>query len=185
MLQTIFNVLTDAAGQAFALTKVTIGLAIDGTINGLLAFIGVDPDGNAAAAKFNAEGALIVTSDGGALTVGAPITLAAGSQTKNVETEVGTVALEASKKYGQVLCQVMGTRDSLWRLAWVEDNGGTPVETTIGYGVTGPGEVMEKICPSIQEFTTAATGDQVLKLYHTPLDKESDVYANVGASKLD
>lgn len=186
MLNQIFKILKDATtGEAYALTKRVVGDVMDATVDAMAVFIGKDVDGNAAYAKFNAEGALFVSNDAGAPTNGAPLTLAAGSQTKGVEDEVGTVALEQSKKYGKIDCQIIGTRDALWRLAWVEDNAGTPVETTIGYGFTGPGEPESKICPSIKEFTTTATGDQVIKLYVTPLDKESDVYANVSAYKLD
>lgn len=178
-------VLVDSAGNAFALTKRVVGEAMDGTVDAMAVFIGKDTSGNAAFAKFNSEGSLIVSGDAGAPTSGAPIEHLAGAQTKDQEDEAGIVTLEASKTYGKVECQLIGTRDMFWKLVWVEDNGVTDVETVLGYGFTGPGESESKICSSVKEFTTTATGVQVLKLYATPLDKESDVYANVSAYKFD
>lgn len=150
-----------------------------------LFMIGLNPAGEAQAGKFNTEGALLVSGDAGAPTNGDPIVHLDSAQTKNQEDEMGTVALEQSKTYGRIEAQILASRDALIRLAWVSDNGGTPVETTIGYGFVGPGRGDGKLCPSIKEFTTTGTGDQVLKIYATPLDNVSDMYANVSAYKLD
>lgn len=188
MLGQLFKTLIDSTTkEAYALTKRVVGDAMDGTVNAMATFIGKDTDGNAAFAKFNSEGSLVVTGDAGAPTDGDPIVHLEGAQTKGQEDEAGTVALEQSKSY-KVGCkdiQLISTRDMLWRAAWVSDNAGTPVETTIGYGFSGPGKPVSYISPSKSEFTTTGTGDQVLKLYATPLDNVSDSYANVKAIKLD
>lgn len=187
MKNQLFKILVDSLGDSFALTKRIVGDVMDNTVNAMAVFIGKDPDGNASFAKFNSEGSLVVSSDPGARVNGAPIVHLAGAQTKNQEDEAGVVDLEVSKTY-KVDCenvQIIGTRDGLWRLAWVSDYGVTDVETTIGYGFTGSGESNENICPSVKEFTTTGTGDQKLVMFFTPLDSVSDVYANVSAVKLD
>lgn len=103
-----------------------------------------------------------------------------GSQTLNVETQVGSIVLDNSKKYGNIECQVINFREALWRLAREDD--GTYID--LGFATSGAGREDTKLNPSVKDFITGATGTQRLIIYMTPLDVESDSYVNLSASKL-
>ena len=183
MLRQLFMILTDAAGNAFALTKVLLGDALDVTTQAMAVFAFKDKDGNAAWPQLNAEGAVVVTNDPG-VPSGVVLTHLAAAQTTDQEDLAGELLLDPDKDYGKTECQIIGTRDSLWRLELVTEEGaGGEAITNLGHGFTGPGESSEKLCVAIKNFSTL-TAPNKLRLYMTPLDKESDAYANLSTNKL-
>ena len=175
-LNTLFKTLVDASGISHALTKILQGDVIDGTKNGLLSFAFRDSSGNAIAPQLNFEGSLPVTFDAG-LPVGEAFDHLDSEQTVDQEDTVGDVALTASKTYTRPVAHVSSTRDMLWRLAQVND----ATVTTLGWTITGAGKMSGVLESAKSEITTGATGTQVLRLFATPLDKESDAYAQVKA----
>lgn len=113
-----------------------------------------------------------------------PIIHLQSEQTKNVENIAGSISLQQLKDYAGIDCQMIQARDSLWRLAWVEDVGGSEVIHNIGYGYTGAGNPTDVIIPSVKKFTTTSNGDQELRIYMTPLDNVNTAYINLSANKI-
>lgn len=184
MFQQIFKILEDAAGATYSLTRRIVGEVLDNTVDAMAVFVFRDSAGNAVFPQLNGEGAIVVSSDSGT-PVGSVITHLVAAQTKDQEDLAGEVVLEISENYGKIECQVVSTRDSLWRLDLVTDEGGGgEAITELGHGFAGPGEASSKLCSPIKEFTTTAVGIQKLRLYMTPLDKASDAYANLSVFKF-
>lgn len=180
----LFKILMDASNDAFALSKVVVGTVINGTINGIAAFAFKDSSGNAAMPQLNAEGAVLVSFDAGT-TIRNSAVLLSGSQTLNTETMVAEIDLTVAKKYNKINAQVGCARYSEFRLAYVDDAGGTPAETDLGYAVVDAGSLNENIQLAIDELdTTGGTGDQKLRLYHKPFDKVSKAYGSVSANEI-
>ena len=180
----LFKILMDAANEAFALSKVVLGTVIDGTINGLAAFGFRDSDGNATMPQLDSLGNIPVTFDIGTTLRNSDKLLEAG-QTKNVEAEVVSVVLTADKIYSKPIAQVSNFRASLFRLVHIDDSGGTPVETEIGYSLVDAGNNNGTMNLVIDEFnTTGGTGVILLSVLHTPLDKVSDAYASVAVNEI-
>jgi len=132
----------------------------------------------------NVNDALKVVTTVGTPVDAPPIVYLSVGQVKNVEAVAGEITLEANKRYGNITCQTINARDSLWRLAWVENAGGVETIHTIGYGYTGSGNPTDMIFPSVSSFLTTAVGAQKLRIYMTPLDNANTAYVNLSVSKI-
>lgn len=177
----LFKILKDASNNALALSKLALGDAVNGTIDGIAAYSFIDSSGNAIMPQLDSLGRIAVTFDAGTPKRETGL-LAAGSQTKDVRTQVIEIDLVVAKTYVCPNAQVDCFRASLFEMVYVDDAGGTPVETVLGYALVGAGNVKADIELTKDEFSTVGgTGDQKLRIYHTPLDKESDAYASMVA----
>lgn len=183
----IVNVLKDAANNVFALTKVVVGLALDGTVNGLAAFVFKDKDGNAVFPQLNNEGAIVVSQDAGT-TKRVSGKLLAAAQTKDVESQVIEIDLALEKSYTKMSAKVNNFRAAIFRMVYVDDAGVSDTETDLGYGMTEAGQVSDFIKLDIDTFSTVGgTGVQKLRLYATPLDTkdpDSDIYASMSCNEI-
>lgn len=180
-MQSIFKVLLDLTGDAFALSKVVLGQAITGALNGLLAFGFRDSSGNATMPQLNDEGALPVTLD-----AGTTIVIQATKKTQSemetagqgVRVEFGRVSLQADRTYTCPSMFCSATRWTLFELVKIEDVGGTPVEELIGFATLEAGQTNIEFKLEKDKFSTDATvNTKDLVMYATHRDgKASDTW---------
>lgn len=188
-MQSIFKILLDAAGDAFALSKVIIGQAINGTINGIAAFAFRDSSGQATMPQLNSEGAVVVSTDAGT-TIAAPAGTKTASQMETagvgVRVEITKLALNVGKTYTKLSANVTATRWTKFEVVKIEDVGGTPVEEILGYAVIDAGQTNFKIGLDADKFNTdGTTNTKELYLYASHLDnKASDVFGKVSCNEI-
>jgi hypothetical protein len=181
----LFKLLMDATTSvAYALTRITVGLALDATRNGLLAFVFKDKDGNAVIPQLNPEGAIVVALDAGD-TKRVNGSEVKANLTKNVEALVAELTILADKTYTKPSIIYSCFRDLKFRVALVDDADGTPVETNIYEGVLGGAEVYEDIALKQDIFDTiGGTGTQKILFYATPLDNPDDIYVQASVNEV-
>lgn len=181
----LFKLLMDATTSvAYALTRITVGLALDSTRNGLLAFVFKDINGNAVVPQLNPEGAIVVTQDAGTTlrTIGSEVK---ANLTKDVEALIAELTLSVDKSYTKPSIIYSCYRDLKFRVALVDDASGTPVETNIYEGVLGGAEVYEDIALKVDSFNTnGGTGVQKIYFYATPLDNPDDIYVQAAFNEV-
>ena len=181
-MQSIFKVLLDLSGDAFALSKVVLGQAITGALNGLLAFGFRDSSGNATMPQLNDEGALPVTLDAGTtLVIPAMKKTQTEMETAGQNTRVlfGTLGLLENRTYNCPSMFCSATRWTLFELVKVEDAGGAgETEEMVGFAILEAGQTSIQFSLSKDKFTTNATVDtKELRMYATHKDnKASDTY---------
>jgi len=183
----IVNTLITAAGVVYAKTRVIIGLTIDASVNGILAFVFQDKDGNAVVPQLNNEGAVVVSFDAGTTKRNSGRYLFA-SQTKDQEDPILEIDLTLEKEYTKMSAKVDCFRACFFRIARVDNHGVTPVETDLGYGSTEAGKVTDLITLGVDSFSTVGgTGVQKLILYATPFDTkdpDSDISASMSVNEI-
>lgn len=184
-MQSLFKILQNVSTEiSEALAKINQGDAINGTKNGLLAFAFRDSSGNAITPQLNPEGALLVTHDAGT-TLRARGSVLKASLTKDVESLIATVPLTLEKVYNKPSLIYSCFRDIKFRVVLVDDAGGTPVLTTIYEGILGAAEIYEDVALKHDTFSTVGgTGTQELRLYATPLDVTSDIFAQASVNEI-
>jgi len=178
----IFKLLMDAAGDAFALSKVVLGTAINGTINGLAAFAFRDSSGNATMPQLNSEGAVPVAFDAGTtIVIPAKIETQATMESSGIGVRVllGSMPLIVDRSYTAPSFDGSAFREMLFELVMVQDVGGTPVEELILASYSGAGQYHIKAGLVKDFFSTNATVDtKELQLYATMKENKAggDVY---------
>lgn len=182
-MSALFKILKDNNNDAIALDQLTEGEVFDSSVSAIGAFVFKDKDGNAVAPQLNPEGAVVVSFDAGT-TIRNSAKLAKASQTKDAEEVVAEISLTASKTYNKFSAMVSCFRASLFRFVAIADANGTPVETELGYALIDAGNINENIELIVNEYTAGATGDQVMRVLHTPLDQTSDAYASLSANEI-
>lgn len=180
----LFPILVDENGVSYAPREIVEGDA-SAAKEGLLGFSFKDASGNAVLPQLNNEGAIVVSQDGGT-TLRNYGELLEGAQTKDVESQVAEIDLTAAKLYSKISFFGAGTRLAKLRMAYVDDAGGTPAETTLGVAILGAGETNVKWDLNVDLLdTTGGTGDQKLRVYATPLEnKLSDLFVSVSANEI-
>lgn len=184
----IFKLLLDAAGDAFALSKVVLGTVINGTINGIASFGFRDSNGNATMPQLNSEGALPVTFDAGTtIVIPAKIETQANMESagQGVRVMLGSVALVPDRIYTAPSLEGSAFREMLFELVMVEDVGGTPVETLIGASYAGAGQYSVKAGLLKDQFATDANvNTKELRLYATMKETKAggDVYGKASCN---
>lgn len=186
----IFKLLVDAAGDAFALSKVVLGTVINGTINGMAVFGFRDSSGNATMPQLNSEGAIPVTFDAGTTLV-----IPAKRETKaNMESAglgvrvlLGTILLAPSRTYTSPNLNGTGLREIRFELVMVQDVGGSPIETLILQAVSGAGQYTVEAGLANDQFATDANVDtKELRLYATIIEASGksggDVYGKASCN---
>jgi len=185
----LFKILMDATGKAFALTKVIIGQTIDGTVNGLAAFAFRDSAGKATMPQLNSEGAIAVAFDAGT-TIVAPATKIAQATLETagigVRVEVTKLVLTDTTNYSKLSANVTAFRAMLFEIVKIEDVGGTPTEEMLGFAYLEAGQTNFKIGLDLDKFNTDGTANtKELYLYATHLDnKASDVYGKMSCNQV-
>ena len=182
----IFHILKDKAGNntGVAPTQANIGDAPAG-LDGILALGFRDTSGNLVLPQLNPEGALPVTLD-----PGTPLrehgVVASGSQTVNVRSALATIVLTAEKLYTKMAMQGACRRACLFELVYIEDVGGTPVETVLLSALISSGQFTTPLVALLTDFfsTVGATGTLNLVMYGTPLDKASDIRGQVSVNEV-
>lgn len=188
-MQSIFKTLIDGSGAAFALTKVVVGQAVSGSINGILAFVFRDSSGNATTVQLNNEGAVPVTMDAGTTIVGPAAKVTAATLEGagvGVREPVTSINLLESKNYTKITANVSATRWTLFELVKIEDEGGSPTEELLGFAVLEAGQTNWKIGLDCDAFSTDATANtKKVYLYASHLDnKASDVYGKFSCNEI-
>lgn len=173
----IFKILLDATGDAFALSKVVAGTAITGLINGLAVFGFRDSNGNAIMPQLNSEGALPVTFDAGTtIVIPAKLETQANMESagQGVRVMLGSIPLIPERDYTSPSFDGSALREMLFELVMVEDVGGTPTETLILAGHAGAGQYVVKGGLKTDTFSTDATvNTKELRLYATMLESKA------------
>lgn len=180
----LFKILMDSTTKvSYALTRIVSGETLNVAKDGLLAFVFKDKDGNAVIPQLNNEGAVIVSFDAGT-TIRTFGKVLKASLTKDVESLIATLSINADKTYTKPSFIYSSYRDLKFRVALVDDAAGTPVETDIYEGILGGSEIYEDVALAIDEFVSGSTGDQEIKLYATPLDNPDDIYVQAAVNEL-
>lgn len=181
----LFKLLIDATTSvSYALTRITVGLALNATRNGLLAFVFRDKDGNAVIPQLNGEGAIIVSQDSGT-TVRVNGKKLKATLTKDVESSIAELIITAEKTYSRPSIIYSCFRDIKFRVALIDDASGTPVETAIYEGVLGGAEVYEDVSLAQDIFDTiGGTGVQKIVFYATPLDTPDDIFVQASLNEV-
>ena len=187
-MNSLFKILMDAAGDAFALSKVVLGTVINGTINGIAVFGFRDSSGNATMPQLNSEGSLAVTFDAGTtVVIPAKMETKANMETAGQGTRVllGSTPLVVDRTYTCPSFDGSAFREMLFELVMVQDVGGTPAETLILAGYAGAGDYNVKAGISKDIFATDANVDtKELRLYATMLEAKAggDVYGKASVN---
>lgn len=188
-MNAIFKTLLDSSGNAFSMTKVIVGQAISGSINGILAFVFRDSNGNATTVQLNSEGAVPVSLDAGTTRVApAAKVTQASMESAGVDTRVVITSLNLteSKNYSKLSANVSATRLTRFEIVKIEDEGGTPTEEILGFAVIEAGQANFKIGLDCDSFSTDATANtKKLYLYASYLDnKASDTYGKMSCNEI-
>lgn len=174
--------LVDEDGVSHALRKILEG-DVAAAKEGQLAFAFKDSSGKAVLPMLNDEGAIVVSQDFGT-TIRRRGELLSGSQVIDSESLVVEIDLAANELYSKMSAILTGSRHSYFRIAYVDDANGTPSETTLGDAIISSGHYNFKWNLEVDVFSTVGgTGDQKLRVYATPLDKESNLYASISVNQ--
>lgn len=179
----IFKILLDAAGDAFALSKVVLGQAITGALNGIAAYSFRDSSGNATMPSLNDEGALPVTFDAGTTQViAAKYETQANMESAGIGVRVllGSIALIENRTYTCPSFDGSALREMKFELVKVEDvGGGGEAEELILGGTISAGQTFIKGGHKLDKFSTdASVNTKEVRLYATMLESKAggDVY---------
>ena len=188
-MNSIFKILLDTTlDVAHALTKVNIGQAINGLVNGMAVFGFRDSLGQATMPQLNDEGALPVVFDAGTV-----VCIPAVKETKaNMEAAgtgtrvmLGEIDLVPDRTYTCPQMKVTATRLTLFELVKVEDVGGADTEALVDFCVLEAGQT-NFADESKDKFLTDANVDtKKMRLYATLLEtsgKASDVWGKASAN---
>lgn len=187
-MNALFKILMDAAGDAFALSKVVLGTLIDGTINGLAVFGFRDSNGNATMPQLNSEGALPVAFDAGTtIVIPAKIETQVNMESAGENTRVmlGSIALVPDRDYTAPSFDASAFRGMLFELVMVQDVGGADTEELILAGYADAGQYNAKGSLLKDKFSTDATvNTKELRLYATMKDNKAggDVYGKASVN---
>ena len=108
------------------MSKVVVGQAISGSLNGILAFVFRDSSGNATTVQLNPEGAVPVTLDAGTTLVGDATKVTAATLEGagvGVRVPITSIDLSDTKTYTKLSANVVATRWTLFELVKIEDEG--------------------------------------------------------------
>ena len=182
-LRTVFPILADSvtfAGEP-AISRIEGEAAA--SIAGLIGFSFKDASGNVVLPQLTASGAIPVDTEASNVSClndagedAAPVV--------DTETDVATVSLTASTTYRVVSFVVTSTRWALYRVYWVEDVGGTPVEHDLAWSHVGPGQYTVCCTMDCSEFTTPVTVASELRIGGTARDQVSTLRGAISVKEI-
>jgi len=151
--------------------------------NGLIGFSFKDSSGNVILPALNAAGQLPVTVEASMICINDSGTILG---VLNTATDVVTLALALTKTYRALELTASATFLTLWTVVRIDDVGGTPAETEIWRGLTGPGQFALPIKLHCAEFNTiGGTGTQNLVLRGTQrIGAATDLHGYLGINEL-
>ena len=168
----VFPILETSGGVGAAASQSQAGDAAAGK-KGLTAFGFRDSSGNLVLPQLTAAGKLSVDTGAGPGTcLKAFGKNATGSLT---EVTVATITLANSQTYAQIASMVSCTRTAVYRLIF-SDNA---AETELAVQIVGAGQFSHDFNQDCLEFTSGATGAQLLIVKGINLDKVSQLSASV------
>lgn len=144
--------------------------------NALAALIAKDAAGNLQYPRVNAQNELVVSTTSNDYACLGDTAKVAGD--KVTEQLVLTIPLSSSLEYDQLFWKVACFRQAEFRLVWVDDVGGTPVETELDTTLVGPNQYTFGSQASCMGFTTTANTCE-LRVYGINYDTASDLRATV------
>jgi hypothetical protein len=152
----------DASGIGQALAKVLTGDS-PAAKNGLIGFAFRDSSGNVVLPQLSSSGALPVDTDGGG-----PCRTAKGEHagsTSFVDVTGCEVTINGGIEASSIEADVSCFRDTIFQIVYVDDAGGTPVETVIAEALCGPGQYSYKMGGKcLIQDVSGGTGVQKLKV---------------------
>ena len=176
-----FPMLEDASTEAgLPLHKVLEGDAILNK-NALAALAAKDASDNFKYLKVNANGELIVNTEGNDLVCMSEQGTITGHKT--VYQDVVDIALTAETVYKELSWVCSCFRDAHYEILWIEDEGGTPTEHLLADVLVGSGDLTDsgQLCVN---FTTGATGDQILRARAINQNALSDFRASLSIHEV-
>ena len=179
----VFNVLADGNGFGQALRQMVEGDAAAAK-NGLIGFSYKDVNGDIVLPQLNAEGAIVVTTDSGTTKRDSAI-IDSGSVLGR--TLVAEIDILADKLYTCLSAHVACTRTTVWEVVYVDDAGGSPVETHQLSTITGAGDYGKNVNLLKDLLDTAGgTGDQKIRVYGEIVQSgnASDLHGMVSTNEI-
>lgn len=175
-----FATLEDATGEGSALAQMLQG-DNPSAKNGAIGFAFKDSSGNVVLPTLNSDGSFAVTVGGSGVCKQATgkVTATGG------DDDVAALVLALNKTYRDIELSASNLHSTAWSLVYIDDVGGTPTETILWQGVTGPGQFGVHINFDCVEFdTNSGTGTQNLVLRGNQLSgANSDLRAYFGVKE--
>lgn len=177
----VFPMLEDALnnneGSALSM-KLEGAAAASGGVNYAGIMVGKDPSGNLQFIALNSNREVIVDADS------AEVANLSGEGTQEdgsgTEVDIVTITLQTETVYRNIEWLVSCLRTAKYRVYWVADAGGTPIETDLAKGRVGAGAFDSHCEFETIEFTTGATGTQELRIAAYNTNVLSDIDAALG-----
>jgi hypothetical protein len=189
-LREVFPILQDSATGAGEAPISRIEGEVAAGQEGLIGFSFKDSSGNVVLPSLDAQGRLPVVTDAVAGTCHNEYgELAAGSVGTFVDlTEEGgaSITLTVGKTYTNLGITVSATRTSVYKLIYVDDDGGGgETETILGTWIVGPGAFTQCCELNCRELdTTGGTGTQTLKIQGKNLTHATCLRGEISALEL-
>jgi len=178
-----FPVLEDPTTKTgVALAKVLEDDAAAGK-NALPALVGKDPAGNLRYLKTNTAGELVVDTDSEEVACLSESAKVAGNNT--TEQDVISITLQNSIEYKKIGWIVSCFRQAEFRIVHMDDDGGVgETENELATILVGPGDYTDSGELDCLNFTSGATGVQVLKVVGLNKDAASDLRATLSLLEM-
>jgi len=181
-LRTVFPILADSVTEAGEPAISRIEGEAAAAIAGLIGFSFKDSSGNVVLPQLTTAGAIPVDTEADNISclsdsgeVASPVV--------DTESDVVTLSLTSSTVYRDIFFLVTATRWTLYRIYWVEDVGGTPIEHDLGWAHCGPGGYTACCNMTCTTFTAAATASE-LRIGGTSKDKASTLRASLAVKEV-
>jgi hypothetical protein len=179
-LQEVFRILKDfgtEAGEA-PISRVE-GEPGTPDIEGLIGFSFKDQSDNVVLPQLDSEGRIPVTCCGD----GVPFYNFAEDATGNTsETDLAEITISVTNVYNNVWAHGCCNRPTNFRIYYVDDADGTPVNTEIGHFIVGSGQFSYNLELKNYELdTTGGTGTQKIKLTFENQQNASAVRGSISA----
>jgi hypothetical protein len=165
-----FPTLVDSNGVGQVLTAASAGQAAASIVEGSVGFAYKDASGNLVLPQLTSAGAVPI-----ALTMNNFSDAASAGGSTSAFVQVCAATLNASKTYAAVEATLTCYQDTLAQVI-KSDNG---VQTVLGYIQLGPGQYSYKFDSKATQFSTGATGAQLLLISAKNLLVASDLHGSV------
>ena len=166
----VFNTIVDGSDEGKALSEAVEGQAAAGKVGSVgVAF--KDSAGNLILPQLTVGGAILVDSGGGGTRLSSTAKVI-GSTTEKIVTEL---TLAQNTTYLEVEYVGACLQTTLWRVVFIADEGGTPVETEIAHFITGSGQFSFTSDLDIAPYLSSGVGVQKLQILAENDKKASDL----------